>query len=101
MAVDALARAIAAGKVPVDAYEMAVAGGYTGTKEQFEADMGNSATNATNAAASASAAAEDAASIAASATQITKNASDIADLKNALGLINKYYFAYYRFYILI
>lgn len=57
MAVDTLARAIAAGKVPVDAYEMAVAGGYTGTKEEFEADMGNSGTNATNAANSAAAAA--------------------------------------------
>ena len=57
MAVDALARALAAGKVPVDAYQMAVAGGYTGTKEQFEEDMGNSATNATNAANSAAAAA--------------------------------------------
>lgn len=60
MAVDTLARAIAAGKVPVDAYEMAVAGGYTGTKEQFEADLGNSGTNATNAASSASAAAASA-----------------------------------------
>ena len=60
MAVDTLARAIAAGKVPVDAYEMAVAGGYTGTKEEFEADMGNSGTNATNAASSASAAAASA-----------------------------------------
>lgn len=81
MAVDTLARAIAAGKVPVSAYEMAVAGGYTGTLEEFEADMGNSGTNATNAAASASAAAASAESIAASAAQIETNKSDIADLK--------------------
>ena len=60
MAVDVLARAIAAGKTPVDAYEMAVAGGYTGTKEQFEEDMGNSGTNATAAADSATAAAASA-----------------------------------------
>lgn len=45
---------------PITAYDMAVAGGYTGTKAQFETDMGNSATNATNAAASASAAAASA-----------------------------------------
>lgn len=64
MAVDALARAIAAGKVPVDAYEMAVAGGYTGTKEQFEEDMGNSGTNATAAAASATTAANAAGNLA-------------------------------------
>ena len=64
MAVDALARSLAAGKVPVDAYEMAVAGGYTGTKEQFEEDLGNSGTNATNAAASASVAAAAAANLA-------------------------------------
>lgn len=60
MAVDSLARAMAAGKIPVTAYEEAVAGGYTGTKEQFEEDMGNSATNATNAADSADAAAASA-----------------------------------------
>ena len=70
MAVDTLARMIAAGKVPVDAYEMAVAGGYTGTKEQFEEDMGNSGTNATNAAASASAAASSATDAATAATNI-------------------------------
>lgn len=71
MAVDALARSLAAGKVPVDAYEMAVAGGYTGTKEQFEADLGQSGTNATNAANSAAAAA-------ASATTASNAASNFA-----------------------
>lgn len=71
MAVDALARALAAGKVPVDAYQMAVAGGYTGTKEEFEADMGQSGTNATNAANSASAAA-------ASATTASNAAANLA-----------------------
>lgn len=77
MAVDALARALAAGKVPVDAYEMAVAGGYTGTREQFETDMGNSATNATIAA-------EAAASVAGSTAQITQNTNDIAALDQVL-----------------
>lgn len=67
MAVDTLARAIAAGKVPVDAYEMAVAGGYTGTKEEFEADMGNSGTNATNAANAAAEAEASAATASAAA----------------------------------
>lgn len=76
MAVDALARAIAAGKVPVDAYEMAVAGGYTGTKEQFEEDMGNSGTNATNAANSATAAA-------ASATTAANAAGNLAPAYSA------------------
>lgn len=71
MAVDALARALAAGKTPVDAYQMAVAGGYTGTKEEFEADMGQSGTNATNAANSASAAA-------ASATTASNAAANLA-----------------------
>ena len=87
MAVDALARALAAGKVPVDAYDMAVAGGYTGTREQFEEDMGNSGTNATNAANSAAAAAEDAAEIAASAAQIQQNTKDIADIFDDIGLV--------------
>lgn len=50
MAVDIIARMIAAGRVPITAYDMAVAGGYVGTKEEFEADMGNSGTNATTAA---------------------------------------------------
>ena len=76
MAVDTLARALAAGKVPVDAYEMAVAGGYTGTKEQFEADMGQSGTNATNAAESASAAAASATAAASAATNIASGYSD-------------------------
>ena len=81
MAVDALARALAAGKVPVTAYEMAVKAGYTGTEEQFAQDMGNSGTNAANAAASASAAAASAESVGASAAQIATNTSDISDLK--------------------
>lgn len=68
MAVDTLARAIAAGKVPVTAYEYAVQKGYTGTEEEFATDMGNSATNATNAATSASEAAASAASAVAAAT---------------------------------
>lgn len=84
MAVDALARALAAGKVPVSAYEMAVKAGYTGTEEQFAEDMGNSGTNAANAAASASAAAASAESIADSAAQIATNTSDISDLKESL-----------------
>lgn len=45
---------------PADAYAIAVAGGYTGTKEQFETDMGNSATNATTASNKAEAANADA-----------------------------------------
>lgn len=81
MAVDALARAIAAGKTPVTAYDEAVKAGYTGTEEQFAQDMGNSGTNAANAAASASAAAASAESVAASAAQIATNTSDISDLK--------------------
>lgn len=44
--------------VPITAYDLAVAGGYTGTLEQFETDMGNSASNATAAAESASSAAQ-------------------------------------------
>lgn len=76
MAVDAVARAIAAGKVPVDAYQMAVAGGYTGTKEQFEQDMGNSGTNAANAADSAAAAA-------ASATTAANAAGNLAPAYSA------------------
>ena len=50
MAVDIIARMLAEGRVPITAYDMAVAGGYVGTKEEFEADMGNSGTNATTAA---------------------------------------------------
>jgi hypothetical protein len=84
MAVDALARALAAGKVPVSAYEMAVKAGYTGTEEQFAEDMGNSGTNAANAAASASAAAASAESVSASAAQIATNTNDISDLKESL-----------------
>jgi lysophospholipase L1-like esterase len=86
MAVDALARALAAGKVPVSAYEMAVKAGYTGTEEQFAEDMGNSGTNAANAAASASAAAASAESVEASAAQIATNTNDISDLKTQLGI---------------
>lgn len=58
--IDPSADVTPANLTPVTAYDMAVAGGYTGTKAQFETDMGNSATNATNAAASASAAAASA-----------------------------------------
>lgn len=92
MAVDALARALAAGKVPVTAYEMAVKAGYTGTEEQFAEDMGNSGTNATNAAASASAAAASAESVSASAAQIATNTSDISDLKTQIdgGIVYNY-----------
>lgn len=89
MAVDALARALAAGKVPVSAYEMAVKAGYTGTEEQFAEDMGNSGTNAENAAASASAAAASAESIADSAAQIATNTNDISDLKTQLEPVGK------------
>ena len=78
MAVDALARALAAGKVPVNAYQMAVAGGYTGTKEEFEEDMGNSATNATNAANSASAAATSATAAATAAANLAPTYSSSA-----------------------
>ena len=74
MAVDTIARGIAAGRVPVSAYDMAVAGGYTGTKEEFEADIGNSGTNATNAANSAAAAA-------ASAAEASGIADDLAQYK--------------------
>ena len=77
MAVDTLARALAAGKVPVTAYEMAVKAGYTGTEEQFAEDMGNSGTNAANAAASAE-------SVSTSAAQIATNTSDISDLKESI-----------------
>ena len=76
--------------IPITAYDMAVAGGYTGTLEQFEEDMGNSGTNAANAAASASAAAASASaaaasagSVSASAAQIATNTSDISDLKES------------------
>lgn len=62
---------------PITAYEMAVVGGYTGTLEEFEADIGNSGTNAANAAASAE-------SISASATQIATNTNDISNLKESL-----------------
>ena len=88
MAVDALARALAAGKVPVSAYEMAVKAGYTGTEEQFAEDMGNSGTNAANAAASASAAAASAESVSASAAQIATNTNDISDLKTQFALVS-------------
>lgn len=44
--------------IPITAYDLVVAGGYTGTLEQFEADMGNSASNATAAANSADEAAQ-------------------------------------------
>ena len=84
MAVDVLARALAVGKVPVTAYEMAVKAGYTGTEEQFAEDMGNSGTNSTNAAASASAAAASAESVSTSAAQIQQNANDIDELKTQI-----------------
>lgn len=58
--IDPSADVTPANLTPITAYDMAVAGGYTGTKAQFETDMGNSGTNATNAAASASAAAASA-----------------------------------------
>lgn len=87
MAVDALARALAAGKVPVSAYEMAVKAGYTGTEEQFAEDMGNSGTNSANAAASAEAAAASAESVADSAAQIAKNTSDISDLTTQINSV--------------
>lgn len=70
--------------IPITAYDLAVAGGYTGTLEQFETDMGNSGTNAANAAASASAAAASAESVSASAAQIATNTSDISDLKESI-----------------
>lgn len=70
--------------IPITAYDLAVAGGYTGTLEQFETDMGNSGTNAANAAASASAAAASAESVSASAAQIATNTNDISDLKTQL-----------------
>lgn len=93
MAVDALARALAAGKVPVSAYEMAVKAGYTGTEEQFAEDMGNSGTNATNAAAAASAAAASAESIADSEKQIAQNKADIANItgNSAIEMTDGYY----------
>lgn len=55
---------------PITAYDLAVLGGYTGTLEQFETDMGNSAANAASAAASA-------ASVSASAAQIAINQRNI------------------------
>lgn len=76
MAVDVVARAMAAGKVPVTAYEYAVQAGYTGTEEQFAEDMGNSGTNATNAANSATAAA-------ASATTAANAAGNLAPAYSA------------------
>lgn len=76
MAVDVVARAMAAGKVPVTAYEYAVQAGYTGTEEQFAEDMGNSGTNATNAANSATAAA-------ASATTASNAAGNLAPAYSA------------------
>lgn len=76
MAVDVVARAMAAGKVPVTAYEYAVQAGYTGTEEQFAQDMGNSGTNATNAANSATAAA-------ASATTAANAAGNLAPAYSA------------------
>lgn len=76
MAVDVVARAMAAGKVPVTAYEYAVQAGYTGTEEQFAEDMGNSGTNATNAADSATAAA-------ASATTAANAAGNLAPAYSA------------------
>lgn len=57
-----------ANEVPTTAYDIARAGGYTGTYEQFQTDMGNSATNATNAANSASSAETSATNAAAAAT---------------------------------
>lgn len=65
---------------PISAYDMAVAGGYTGTKEQFETDIGNSAANA-------AAAEEAAARVSASAEQIAKNTSDIANLTDGVNAV--------------
>jgi lysophospholipase L1-like esterase len=70
--------------IPITAYDLAVAGGYTGTLEQFEEDMGNSGTNATAAANSADEAANSAESVSASASQIATNTNDISDLKESL-----------------
>lgn len=81
MAVDSLARAMAAGKTPVDAYQMAVAGGYTGTKEEFEEEMGNSAANASNAAASAA----EAAASAVTAANVNANMAPVYDSSSADG----------------
>lgn len=52
---------------PIDAYSMAVAGGYTGTREEFEEELGNVAANA-QAAADAAAAAQEAAEEAAASS---------------------------------
>lgn len=62
---------------PITAYDMAVEGGYTGTKEQFETDIGRSAENAAIAVSAAE-------SITASAEQITKNTTDIVDLYSSI-----------------
>lgn len=71
--------------IPITAYDLAVTGGYIGTLEQFETDMGNSASNATAAANSADEAANSAESVSASASQIATNTNDISDLKTQYG----------------
>lgn len=76
--------------VPITAYDLAVAGGYTGTLEQFETDMGNSASNATAAANSADEAAASAESVSASAAQIATNTSDISNVKKSVGISSNY-----------
>ena len=66
----------------VTAYAEAVAGGYTGTKAQFEADMGNSATNATVAATAAIEASGYAESASASLTNAQLATNTAIDAKN-------------------
>lgn len=66
----------------VTAYAEAVAGGYTGTKAQFEADMGNSALNATAAATAAIEAAGSASAAATALTNAQSAASTAIDAKN-------------------
>lgn len=107
----------------VTAYADAKAGGYTGTKEEWEALMADYATvgqqaatsaqtantaktaaetaattattKATEAATSATNAANSADSIAASASQIAQNTSDISDLKEDLNSIEPIFYDYF------
>lgn len=69
--------------IPITAYDLAVAGGYTGTLEQFETDMGNSASNATAAANSADDAAFSASEASASATASEAAATNMAPVYSA------------------
>ena len=69
--------------IPITAYDLAVAGGYTGTLEQFETDMGNSASNATAAANSANDAALSASEASASATASEAAATNMAPVYSA------------------